>query len=126
MLRCIKLLRIIMRARTVSFWKTLLSFSIILTCRESGSQTPDRASLESHLPLIAIDTWGEEIPDEPKVIAWLKVIDNGSGKTNDLSQPGTDYEGYTAIEIRGQSSQMFPKKSYSFELRTKAGADTSA
>lgn len=81
---------------------------------------------ESHLPLVVIDTEGGEIPDDPKVYCWLKVIDNGPGKTNNISDDGTDYEGVAGIEIRGQSSQMFPKKSYTIELRTSSDADTSA
>ncbi len=80
---------------------------------------------ESHLPLIVIDTWGEEIPDDPKISSWLKVIDNGKGLTNNPDQQGTDFEGYAGIEIRGRSSQMFPKKSYSIELRNAVAADTS-
>jgi hypothetical protein len=80
----------------------------------------------SHLPLIVIDTEGGEIPDDPKVYAWLKVIDNGPGNVNNIEHDGTDFEGTVGIEIRGQSSQMFPKKSYSFELRTSAGNDTTA
>lgn len=37
----------------------------------------------------------------------------------------TDYEGNIGIELRGQSSQSFPKLGYGVELRTPAGADTS-
>ena len=94
--------------------------------RETPSWFSDPFSETSELPLIVIDTRGETITDDPKINAWLKVIDNGSGKKNNLFQPGTDYEGNMGIEIRGQSSQMFPKKNYSIELRSEAGTDTSA
>ena len=56
----------------------------------------------------------------------MKVIDNGPGNTNNQLQEGTDYGGNIGIEIRGQSSEMFPKKSYLIELRTETGVDTSA
>ncbi len=80
----------------------------------------------SHLPLVVIDTWGQSIVDDPKITASLKVINNGPGQLNNIYQEGTDYDGYIGIEIRGQSSQMFPKKSYSFETRDSAGNDVDA
>jgi hypothetical protein len=80
----------------------------------------------SDLPLIVIDTRGETITDGPKINVRIKVIDNGPGKSNSPSQNGTDYEGYAGIEVRGQSSQMFPKKNYSLELRNETGGDTIA
>lgn len=81
--------------------------------------SPDQE--KSHLPLVLIDTYGMQIPDEPKVTVDMKIIDNGTGKTNSIFDPGNVYSGYAAIEIRGQSSQMFPKKSYGFELRDMMG-----
>lgn len=77
----------------------------------------------SRLPLVVIDTRGRIIEDEPKITALLKVIDNGSGKSNNQFQEGTDYNGYIGIEVRGQSSQLFPKKSYLFETRDEYGAN---
>jgi hypothetical protein len=80
----------------------------------------------SSLPLIVIETGGQTITDDPKLDVRLKVIDNEPGSMNNQFQNGTDYEGNMGIEIRGQSSQMFPKKSYSIELRSENGSDTSA
>ncbi len=65
------------------------------------------------------------ITEGPKINAELKVINNESGENNHVT-PGTDYAGDAGIKIRGQSSQMFPKKSYSIELRSETGSDTSA
>ena len=95
---------------------------LFITCSRLNSQDAN----PSNLPLVVIDTWGQAINDDPKINAWLKVIDNGPGKMNDQFQQGTDYDGNMGIEIRGQSSQMFPKKCYTLELRTIAGADTAA
>jgi len=95
---------------------------LFITCSRLDSQDAN----QSNLPLVVIDTWGQSINDDPKINAWLKVIDNGPGQMNDQFQQGTDYDGNMGIEIRGQSSQMFPKKCYMLELRTKAGTDTAA
>jgi len=81
-------------------------------------------SVTSYLPLVVIDTWGGYIQDEPKIDAWIKIIDNGAGKTNNISDPGTDFEGLIGIELRGQSSQMFPKKGYGFETRNALKEDS--
>jgi hypothetical protein len=52
----------------------------------------------------------------------MGIIFNSGNVRNNLSDPFNHYNGKIGIEIRGQSSQMFPMKSYSIELRTAAGA----
>ncbi len=84
------------------------------------------ANENSHLPLVVIDTYGMTIPNEPKITVDMKIIDNGPGRTNTLFDPGNVFTGSAAIEIRGQSSQMFPKKSYGFELRNTLGDEVTA
>ncbi len=68
----------------------------------------------SNLPIVLIDTDGQEIPDEPKIRAGMKIIDNGPGERNHLTDTPV-FDGFIGIEIRGSSSQLFPKKSYGFE-----------
>ncbi len=80
----------------------------------------------SNLPIIKIDTKGRNIPDEPKTNAFMGIIDNGPGKLNYITDSYTGYNGNIGIEIRGSSSQSFPKKQYAVELWTAQGADTSA
>lgn len=80
----------------------------------------------SNLPVVKIDTEGREIVDEPKINAAMGIIDNGPGNLNHINDPFNDYDGRIGIEIRGSSSQMFPKKQYAVELWTAAGQDTSA
>jgi hypothetical protein len=75
----------------------------------------------SDLPVIVINTNGQAILDDPKITADMGIIDNGPGKRNNLTDTFTQYNGKIGIEIRGQSSQMFPMKSYSLELRDAAG-----
>ena len=71
---------------------------------------------ESNLPIFIIETGNKTIVDEPKIVAQLKIIDNGSGKRNRITDLPTGYAGKIGIEIRGSSSQMFPKKQYGFEI----------
>jgi len=102
--------------------KIVVFLLLTIRCFELASQVTG----SSYLPLIVIDTRGQDIWDDPKIVAGMKVIDNGPGNTNNQFQDGTDYEGNIGIETRGQSSEMFPKKSYLIELRTETGVDTSA
>ncbi|MGO8056501.1 CotH kinase family protein, partial [Rhizobium leguminosarum] len=50
------------------------------------------------------------------------IIFNSGNARNNLTDSFNHYVGKIGIEIRGQSSQMFPMKSYGIELRTAAGA----
>ncbi len=47
----------------------------------------------------------------------MGIIWNGVGKRNSLSDPMNNFSGKIGIEIRGSSSQMFPKKSYGLETK---------
>ena len=72
----------------------------------------------SNLPLVIINTNGQLIIDDPKIIADMGIIWNGPGKRNSLSDPKNNYNGKIGIELRGSSSQMFPKKSYGVETKS--------
>ncbi len=77
----------------------------------------------STLPILIIDTQGQEIPNEPKIVASLKIIDNGPGKIN-LPTDKPAFESKIGIEQRGSSSRiLFPKKPYGFELRDAKGEE---
>lgn len=80
----------------------------------------------SYLPIIHIETQGNTIVDEPKVVASMGIIDNGPGQLNQVGEPFTGYQGAIGIEFRGNSTQDADKKSYGIELWTAQGADTSA
>jgi hypothetical protein len=75
----------------------------------------------SNLPIISINTNGQTIPDDPKITADMGIIFNGENVRNNVTDPFNHYNGKIGIEIRGQSSQMFPMKSYSLELRDASG-----
>jgi subtilisin-like proprotein convertase family protein len=70
----------------------------------------------SNLPIVVINTNNQNIPDNPKIMADMGIIYNGIGVRNYMTDPHNNYDGKIGIETRGSSSQMFPKKSYGFEL----------
>ncbi len=75
----------------------------------------------SDLPIVVINTNGQSIPDDPKITADMGVIFNGVGLRNNITDSFNNYNGKIGIEVRGQSSQMFPMKSYSLELQDASG-----
>jgi hypothetical protein len=79
---------------------------------------PPAAFSESNLPIVVINTLGQTIVDDPKIICNMGIIDNGIGNRNHLVDAMNGYNGKIAIEVRGSSSQMFPKKTFGFETRT--------
>ena len=71
----------------------------------------------SNLPQLAVTLQGEQIVDEPKVPALLKVYEKGE----------ITYDGHIGIEYRGATSQaLFPKKSFGVETWDAAGDDIDA
>ena len=95
-----------------------LSLFFVLFINKGFSQT----FTSSNLPIIIINTNGQTIPDEPKITADMGIIFNAGNARNNMTDAFNHYNGKIGIEIRGQSSQMFPMKSYSIELRDIAGA----
>jgi hypothetical protein len=75
------------------------------------------------LPLVFIDTKGLQIPDDPKIEAHMGIVWNYAGELNTTRDTFNHYNGKISIEIRGSSSQMFPKKSYGFETKDEAMED---
>ena len=75
---------------------------------------------DSNLPIIVIETdGGVTIPDEPKVLATMKIIWHTDGSRNCLTDIDSaqflNYNGRIGIERRGSSSQdLLEKKPYGF------------
>jgi len=89
-----------------------------------GNNPSDFFSLDSSdIPIVLINTFGQHIPDEPKITAHLGIIDNGPGQVNHLNDPFNGYDGFIGIELRGSSSQSFPKKPYALETRDSSGSN---
>ncbi len=74
----------------------------------------------SDLPIIIINTNGTTILHDPKVIVDMRIIYNGPGLRNAITDP-FNYSGKIGIEYRGNSSQGFPKKQYGFETMDALG-----
>lgn len=86
----------------------LIVFLLFISCDSSTNDLPSEIlKPEDRLTQIDIDTKNGTIVDEPKINADMII------SQNDV----VSYEGPIGIEIRGASSQLFPKKSYGFETR---------
>ena len=75
----------------------------------------------SNLPIVVINTNGQTIVSEYKITVDMGIIDNGEGVRNYLTDAFNNYDGKIGIEIRGSTSQWFPKKQYGFETRDSIG-----
>lgn len=80
----------------------------------------------SNLPLVLINTNSQTIVDEPSIIATMKIIDNGAGNLNYVTDTTFDYDGNINIEYRGNYSQSLPQKPYKIEILDAAGQDADA
>jgi len=75
----------------------------------------------SNLPIVVINTNGQSIQDDPRIICDMGIIDNGFGNMNSINDPYNNYNGKISIEYRGSSSQSFPKKPYALETQDSIG-----
>ena len=75
----------------------------------------------SNLPIVVINTNGQTIVDDPRIVCDMGIIDNGYGVMNSINDPLNDYNGKISIEYRGSSSQTFPKKPYALETQDSIG-----
>ena len=96
--------------------RILVILSLIIAPLLSLAQT----FTDSNLPIVIIDTdGGVTIPDEPKVLATMKIIWHQDGSRNYLTDANNpeflNYNGRIGIERRGSSSQDLPKKPYGLE-----------
>ena len=75
----------------------------------------------SNLPIIVINTGSLEIEDEDRIVADMGIINKEAGLINHISDPFNDYAGKINIELRGATSQEFPKQSYGLETQDESG-----
>lgn len=77
---------------------------------------------DSNLPIVVItQPPGQTINDATRIVCDMGVIDNGNGLRNYMTDPFNNYNGKIAIEVRGSTSQQYPKKSYGFETQDALG-----
>lgn len=77
----------------------------------------------SNLPIVIIETNGQAIPNEPKITATMKIIWNGAGMMNSVTDTPNEYNGQIGIEIRGSSSAWYPQTPYAIETRDENGLE---
>jgi hypothetical protein len=77
------------------------------------------SDIQTRLPLVTLET-DRRITDDPRVRARVRVI-NHAPQRNTTQSEANIYDGRGAVEVRGRSSQRFPKKSYGLELRDASG-----
>ncbi len=80
----------------------------------------------SNLPIVLVNTNGQTIVDEPSIVATMKIIDNGSGNLNYVTDNTFNYNGKINIEYRGNYSQSLPQKPYKVETLDDAEASVNA
>lgn len=94
--------------------KNIVGFSLVLTLSTWAGF--GQSLTTTNLPILKINTRGNSIPDEPKVLSNMELIHNGNGNTNNVNDPANVYNGLAGIELRGSSSKdLFPKKPYGLE-----------
>ena len=54
----------------------------------------------SNLPIVVLDTYNVDIPDEPKIDGTMGIIFNGDNQINHISDPYNEFYGQIAIEKR--------------------------
>jgi hypothetical protein len=77
----------------------------------------------SKLPIILINTFGQTIPQEDKIDAWMEIKYNGFDSLTWLTDSSNVYDGHIGIEIRGATSSGYPQTPYNIETRTDSGAN---
>lgn len=90
---------------------TLLSFSITFGNNPAGYF----ALTSSLLPIVEINTNGNMILDDPKIMADMRIRCNSSGTRNYMTDPPLHYDGKVGIEYRGNYSLTLPQKPFALE-----------
>ncbi len=91
--------------------KYIIAFLLVIMSLAVNAQT----FTDSNLPIVVIETdGGASIPEEPKILATMKIIWHQDGSRNymtDIDNPEfLNYDGRIGIERRGFSSQMVSDK----------------
>lgn len=107
----------------MKFWVFHFPLFVFLLVTVFTVQLSAQTFTSSNLPIVIVNTdidpnTGQpaEIPDEPKVLATMKIIFRPDGSRNYMSDQNNsaylNYNGRIGIELRGSTSQDLPKKPY--------------
>lgn len=81
-------------------------------------------SLDStELPLVMINTLGQQIIPDTKINALMDIKFNGVGNFTHINDPSNIYSGHIGIEIRGATSSGYPQKPFNVETRNSDGTN---
>ncbi len=67
------------------------------------------------LPLVIL-TSSQGIPNEPKVLGHMQIVNKGNGLTNFYTDSVYEFEGDLMVELQGYTGPYYPKKNYDFDL----------
>ncbi len=98
-------------------------FCLLLWLLLGGMTLCAQTLVSSDLPILVINTNGQTIQNNSKIRVDFRIIFNGEGVRNQVTDPPLLFNGKAGIEIRGQSSSGFPMKSYNIELQDLSGND---
>ena len=76
-------------------------------------------AFNSNLPLVIINTFGQNISHQDKVAASIRFIKPIGGRTSLLGV--ADVDGRVEINVRGNTSRQFPKSSFTLKLKNDQG-----
>ncbi len=102
----------------------IFDFNRIHLCAQTPASSLDFGGVEftsSNLPIIKIETNGQQIKDLYRITAQMQIIYNGEGIRNNPNASPNNYDGRIAIELRGSASISHPKKGYRFETQDSLG-----
>lgn len=92
---------------------TLLQWSLTFGANAGGPFVLEG----SDLPLVLLDTYGQEIPDGPMITAWMSMIHYGPDALNSSDDTPNIYNGHIGVQRRGNFSNILPQKPYNVETR---------
>lgn len=85
---------------------------------------PITVTLDStKLPILLISTNGQVIQNDPKITADFKIVFDSTKTYQKITDSANEYNGKIGIELRGNTSLNFPKRSFSFETRKDDGSN---
>ena len=102
--------------------KALMPF-ILLLAGGLPTQADNVTFTSSNLPIVIIQTQSA-INADSKVMGTMKIINNGEGQINHITDTPNDYNGYVGVKWRGESSLSFNQKKYTIETWDVQGNDT--
>ena len=80
----------------------------------------------TNLPIVKLQTGGQYIPDEPKVMVDMKIIQHADGSANHFYDTEYDFEGEVLVELQGFTGPSYPKKNYDFDIVNEEGLEINA